>query len=130
MYKVQQNEAKAYEKLSGNLDMDISIMINSKQRRHIHEKWQFGQGGPGVAQGVPRGGKSLGGAGGRGKGWRGMGMGTKTTFHEKWQLGLGRPGVAQRVPQGGKSHWGEGRGVAVHDTRSATATVTWTAGEM
>ena len=28
MYKVQQNEAKAYEKLSGNLDMDISIMIN------------------------------------------------------------------------------------------------------
>ena len=51
MYKVQQNEAKAYEKLSGNLDMDISIMINSKQRRHIHEKWQFGQGGPGVAQG-------------------------------------------------------------------------------
>ena len=68
MYKVQQNEAKAYEKLSGNLDMDISIMINSKQRRHIHEKWQFGQGGPGVAQGVPRGGKSLGGAGGKGGG--------------------------------------------------------------
>ena len=58
------------------------------------------------------------------------GMGTRTTFYEKWQLGLGRPGVAQRVPQGGKSHWGEGRGVAVHDTRSATATVTWTAGEM
>ena len=78
MYKVQQNEAKAYEKLSGNLDMDISIMINSKQRRHIHEKWQFGQGGPGVAQGVPRGGKSLGGAGGRGEGRRGMG--TKTTY--------------------------------------------------
>ena len=56
--------------LSGNcnLDMGISIMINSRQRRHIHEKWQFGQGGPGVAQGVPRGGKSLGGAGGGGRG--------------------------------------------------------------
>ena len=54
-------------------------MNNIKQRRHIHEKWKFGQGGPGVAQMVPRGGKSLGGAGGRGEGWRGMG--TKTTYH-------------------------------------------------
>ena len=32
------------------------------QGRHIHEKWQFGQGGAGVAQMVPRGCKSLGGA--------------------------------------------------------------------
>ena len=43
-------------------------MNNIKQRRHIHEKWKFGQGGPGVAQMVPRGGKSLGGAGRRGEG--------------------------------------------------------------
>ena len=101
MYKVQQNEAKAYEKLSGNLDMDISIMINSKQRRHIHEKWQFGQGGPGVAQGVPRGGKSLGGAGGRGEGRRGMG--TKTTYPQKVDIWQGGPGVAQMGTRGGKS---------------------------
>ena len=64
---------RRYCALSGNcnLDMGISIMINSRQRRHIHEKWQFGQGEPGVAQGVPRGGKSLGGAGGMGGGMAG-----------------------------------------------------------
>ena len=33
------------------------------QRRHIHENWQFGQGGADVAQRESRGGKSLGGPG-------------------------------------------------------------------
>ena len=40
----------------------VCIMINIKQKRHINKKWQFGQGGPGAVQRVPRSGKSLGGS--------------------------------------------------------------------
>ena len=59
-------------------------------------KWQFGQGGAGVAQRVPRGGKSLGGAGGRGEGWRGMG--TKTTYPRKVAIWVGGPGLIGSAP--------------------------------
>ena len=90
-------------------------MNNIKQRRHIHEKWKFGQGGPGVAQMVPRGGKSLGGAGGRGEGWRGMG--SKTTYPRKVEIWAG---MAWGGTDGAKRWqitqrgWGEGGGVAGH----------------
>ena len=60
--------------------------------------------GPRVAQRVSRGGKSLGGAGGRGEGWRGMG--TKTTYPRKVAIWVGGPGVAQGVPRGSKSRGG------------------------
>ena len=55
----------------------------------------------------PKGGRSLGGAGGSGAGWQGMGK--KTTYPRKVAHGQGGAGVAQRVPKGGKSLGGTAR---------------------
>ena len=97
------------------------------QRRHIHESGNLDREGLVWHRGCQEVANYSEGQTGRGEGWQGMG--TKTTYPRKWQFGQGGVGVAQRVSRGGKSLGGAGGlegGVAGHENRSATATVTWT----